>query len=83
MPIHNWSSTPAGLFHHFHQSWAVAICDALNLGKLPRGYYALLEQHAAGVIPDVVTLERGPNSRRTPTRRVESPSPKLRPRPGS
>ena len=62
MPIHDWSKAPAGLFHHFHQRWAVAICDALNSGKLPKGYYALLEQHAAGVIPDVVTLERGPNS---------------------
>jgi Protein of unknown function (DUF4058) len=62
MPIHDWSKAPAGLSHHFHQTWAVAICDALNLGKLPKGYYALLEQHAAGVIPDMVTLERGPSS---------------------
>ena len=33
---------PAGLFHHFHQRWAVAICDALNAGCLPNGFYALL-----------------------------------------
>jgi hypothetical protein len=27
---------------------------------LPKGFYALLEQHAAGIIPDVVTLPRRP-----------------------
>jgi hypothetical protein len=63
MPIHDWSHAPAGLVHHFHQSWAYSICAALNSGRLPKGYYALLEQHAAGVVPDVVTLERGPNPR--------------------
>src|SRR5262249_41599114 len=60
MPIHDWARVPAGLFHHFHQHWAVSICDALNAGRLPKGYYALIEQSAAGVYPDVVTLERGP-----------------------
>jgi hypothetical protein len=64
MPIHDWSRKPVGLFHHFHQRWVVSICDALNAGRLPDGFYALLEQHAAGVIPDVVTLERGPRSMR-------------------
>jgi hypothetical protein len=59
MPIHDWSRAPVGLFHHFHQSWANAICAALNSGRLPKGYYALLEQHAAGVVPDVVTLNLG------------------------
>ena len=68
MPIHDWSRVPAGLFHHFHQHWAVSICDALNAGRLPRGFYALLEQHAAGVIPDVVTLQRGPRSKVLPDR---------------
>ena len=60
MPIHDWSRKPVGLFHHFHQQWVGSICNALNAGRLPKGFYALLEQHAAGVIPDVVTLERGP-----------------------
>ncbi len=59
MPIHDWSRAPVGLFHHFHQSWANAICAALNSGRLAKGYYALLEQHAAGVVPDVVTLNLG------------------------
>jgi len=68
MPIHDWSRVPAGLFHHFHQQWAGSICNALNAGRLPKGFYALLEQHAAGVIPDVVTLQRGPrpSERRNP-----------------
>jgi Protein of unknown function (DUF4058) len=63
MPIHDWFRAPAGLFHHFHQRWAVSICDALNAGRMPKGYYALLEQRAAGLIPDVIALERGPVSK--------------------
>ena len=66
MPIHDWSRKPVGLFHHFHQQWVGSICNALNAGCLPKGFYALLEQHAAGVIPDVFTLERGPRSRERP-----------------
>jgi len=58
MPIHDWARVPAGLFHHFHQRWAVAICDTLNAGRLPDGFYALLEQHSGALIPDVITLER-------------------------
>lgn len=37
--------------------------NALNAGLLPKGFYALLEQHASGVIPDVITLQRRPMSR--------------------
>lgn len=62
MPIHDWSRAPAGLFHHFHQYWAVSICTALNAGRLPKGFSALIEQSAAGVYPDVITLERGPKA---------------------
>jgi hypothetical protein len=62
MPIHNWAPVPAGLFHHFHQHWAVLICSALNTRCLPKGYYALLEQNAAVFIPDVVTLQRMPKT---------------------
>ena len=65
MPIHDWSRKPAGLFHHFHQRWAVSICDALNAGSLPQGFYALLEQNAAGVEPDILTLEREPRVGKT------------------
>jgi hypothetical protein len=65
MPIRDWTRIPAGLFHHFHLQWAVSICKALNAGRLPQGFYALIEQHAAGVTPHVVTLERGPRARRS------------------
>jgi Protein of unknown function (DUF4058) len=62
MPIHDWARKPAGLFHHFHQQWAGALCNALNAGRLPEGFYALLEQHSAGVEPDILALEREPRA---------------------
>src|SRR5262249_52687639 len=46
----------AGLFHDFHQSWIVALRDALNLGGLPPNYFALAEQSIYGPIPDVLAL---------------------------
>jgi len=58
MPIHAWSKTDAGLFHHFHQSWIVYLCGGLNRGVLPPDYFALAEQVTAGPIPDVLTLQR-------------------------
>lgn len=60
MPVHNWSRVDANVFHHFHQRWTIAICDALNTGLLPPGYSALVEQHTGGLIPDVLALERSP-----------------------
>ena len=56
MPIHDWSGKPAGLFHHFHRMWTGSICDALNAERLPKGFYALLEPHAAGAVPDFGSL---------------------------
>jgi hypothetical protein len=58
MPVHDWSRVDANVFHHFHQRWTIAICDALNAGVLPPGYSALVEQHAGGLVPDVLALER-------------------------
>lgn len=58
MPVHDWSRVDANCFHHFHQRWTAAICDALNAGLLPNGYSALLEQHALGLVPDVLTVQR-------------------------
>ncbi len=63
MPIHDWSRVNAGLFHHFHQRWAGDLCDSLNKARLPKGYYALVEQRSAGFVPDVITLE-SPNKPR-------------------
>src|SRR5438105_1572671 len=56
MPIHDWARVDANLFHHFHQRWTIAICDALNSGLLPKGFSALVEQHAGGLVPDVIAL---------------------------
>src|SRR5438477_12894180 len=58
MPAHDWTRVEAGIFHHFHQDWTIEICRNLNAGRLPHGYFALVEQVAAGPVPDVLTLER-------------------------
>ena len=58
MPIHDWSRVDANLFHDFHQTWTINIRNSLNGGLLPKGYSALVEQHAAGVVPDVIALQR-------------------------
>jgi hypothetical protein len=44
MPIHDWTRVRANRFHDFHQSWTIAIRNALNAGRLPPGYFALVEQ---------------------------------------
>jgi hypothetical protein len=66
MPVHNWARIDANVFHHFHQRWTIAICDALNAGLLPPGYSALVEQHAGGLVPDVLALERRSRSKPLP-----------------
>jgi hypothetical protein len=60
MPIHDWTRVDAGLFHDFHQSWTIRIRDALNTGGLPSNYFALVEQHIQGPIPDVLALRLSP-----------------------
>jgi hypothetical protein len=60
MPIHDWTRVDAGLFHHFHQSWTIALSNTLNAGILPRDYFALVEQRVQGPIQDVLTLELSP-----------------------
>jgi hypothetical protein len=57
MPIHDWTRVNAGIFHHFHQQWTVAITNVLNQRILPGEYYALTEQQGAGFVPDVLTLK--------------------------
>jgi hypothetical protein len=57
MPIHDWTRVKAGIFHDFHHEWISTIKRALNNGLLPSGYYAMAEQVAGGVGPDVLTLE--------------------------
>jgi hypothetical protein len=60
MVIHDWSAVPAGVFHHLHGTWLFELAGELNEGILPDGYYALGEQVAGGVVPDVLTLARRP-----------------------
>lgn len=60
MPIHDWTRVRANRFHDFHQKWTVAICNELNAGRLPPGYFAMVEQKAGGPEPDVITLDLTP-----------------------
>lgn len=59
MPVHAWTHVNAGIFHHFHHEWISALSRALNAGRLPPDYYALAEQIAGGLGPDVLTLGHG------------------------
>jgi Protein of unknown function (DUF4058) len=61
MPIHDWKRVPAGVFHDFHHAWIEEIKRALNRGLLPPGYYALAEQLAGKLGPDVLALH-SPNT---------------------
>jgi hypothetical protein len=56
MPVHDWSRVFAGAFHDFHLAWIAELRNALNGGILPPDYYALAEQVAGPVVPDVLTL---------------------------
>ena len=60
MPIHDWTRVRSNRFHDFHQSWTIAIRNALNDGRLPSGYFAMVEQKTGGPEPDVVTLDLTP-----------------------
>jgi hypothetical protein len=57
VPIHDWTRVPAGLFHHFHQDWSIELARNLNRGRLPPGFYALVEQRVDGPEPDVIAVE--------------------------
>jgi hypothetical protein len=61
MPIHDWSRVPVGTFHHFHQFWVAELCARLNEGVLPDDHYAMVEQAAGPVEPDVLTLQTNGN----------------------
>jgi Protein of unknown function (DUF4058) len=56
MPIHDWGRVKAGIFHDFHHALVEQIKRDLNAGILPTGYYAMAEQIAAGLGPDVLAL---------------------------
>jgi hypothetical protein len=65
MPVHDWTRVDAGLFHDFHHAWIEEIKRALNRGLLPPDHYALAEQIAGGLGPDVLTLQ-GPTANGSP-----------------
>ena len=56
MALHDWTRVEDGIFHDFHTTWVGHIRTALNDGLLPKGYYALAEQHAGRSVADVLTL---------------------------
>jgi hypothetical protein len=68
MPIHDWTRVEAGIFHAFHHDWITEIARALNRGILPAAYYALPEQIAGGLGPDVLTLRRPDGNAEAPPR---------------
>lgn len=55
--VHDWTRVDAGIFHAFHHVWIAEIQRSLNAGLLPPDYYALPEQIAGGLGPDVLTLQ--------------------------
>jgi len=57
MPIHDWTRVDDGVFHAFHVSWLGHLQEALNTGLLPPGYYALADQIAGPIGPDVLALQ--------------------------
>jgi hypothetical protein len=61
MPVHDWTRVDAGIFHDFHHAWIEEIKRALNRGLLPSSYYAMAEQIAGGLGPDVLALQ-GPST---------------------
>lgn len=71
MPIHDWTRVLPGIFHDFHATWIVEIEKSLNEGLLPPDYYALAEQIAGRIGPDVLALSHrdgfdgGPNEHPT------------------
>jgi len=56
MPMHDWTRVGDGEYHDFHTAWIAELRKVLNRGGLPKGYYALAEQQAGEVGPDVLTL---------------------------
>jgi hypothetical protein len=58
MPVHDWTRVEPGIFHHFHHAWIEENTRALNRELKGTEYYALTEQIAGGVGPDVLTLQQ-------------------------
>ena len=57
MRLHNWSRVDAGTWHGFHLHWTSRLCEHLNNGRLPAGFYADAERSAVERVPDVLAIE--------------------------
>src|SRR5437667_5998030 len=73
MPVHDWPRVQAGVFHDFHHAWIAENKRALNRKLKGTSYYALVEQWAGGLSPDVLTLQ-WPESAGKKTRKPAVPS---------
>lgn len=60
MSIYDWTRVDAGIFHDFHNAWITHLGEALNAGLLSPNHYALGEQIADGLGPDVLTMSAPP-----------------------
>jgi hypothetical protein len=65
MPVHQWKTTPAGRYHHFHQQWMGELCDYSNDGALPKGFFSLVDDRTNEYIPDLLAIAAGPLPRTT------------------
>lgn len=61
MAVHDWTRVSPATFHDFHSRWITHLTETLNAGLLPAGYYALSEQPAEDVWPDVLSLAASPD----------------------
>ena len=66
MPVHDWMRVSAGIFHNFHSAWITHLTETLNDGRLPAELYALAEQSATRMKPDVLALATSKRDRDTP-----------------
>src|SRR5262245_42313831 len=67
MPIHDWTCVDAGIFHDFHHEWITTIKHAVNRELKGTDYYALAEQVAGGLGPDIRTLQRPVDGKKSKT----------------
>ncbi len=58
MRAHDWTKVYDGAWHDFYLSWIGELRKALNMGILPKPYYALAEQKASIYKPDILTLQQ-------------------------
>jgi hypothetical protein len=72
MPIHDWTRVDAGIFHDFHHEWITTIKHAVNQVLKGTNYYALAEQIASGLGPDVLTLQYPPTGKKPKKQTSES-----------